>query len=91
MEDKSSELNAIMDEIRDLPRTKPFSCCGRTVVVSTLNIRAQCPVCNKKSKLRRYDPIGTEIQDLIDEILKGMGTGKELELVTQWKKAIDQG
>lgn len=90
MEDRSMELNRIMEEIEALPRTKPFSCCGQTTEVCTLDIYAQCPVCKKKSKLRGYGPIGTEIQDMIDAVLKWLGSGKEFEMVMRRKREIDK-
>jgi hypothetical protein len=91
MEDRSMELNRIMEEIGALPRTKPFSCCGQTREVCTLDIYALCPVCQKKSKLRGFFPIGTEIQDVIDAVLKWMGTGKEFEMILQRKREIEKG
>jgi hypothetical protein len=90
LEDDALELDDLIEEIRVLPRTKSFTCCGRTMDVSTLDMYAQCPTCGKRSKLRGYGAIGTEIQDVIDAVLRWMGTGQEFERILQRKKAMDQ-
>ena len=78
-----------IEQIRTLPKTRPFTCCGRTTNVSILQIYGQCPECGQNVKMRRLGSVGSEIEDVIDAVLEWMGTGKDFEMAMRRKREID--
>lgn len=90
MSSRRESLDDVIDEIRKFPRTTSFTCCEKATEVSILQMYAPCPVCKTRTKLRGFGPIGTETQDLIDEVLAWMGTGHHLAAVLRRKSEIDE-
>lgn len=85
-------IGPIIDEIENFPATRIIECrCGKSYRISTLLIYGHCDHCGAQTaKLRAFGGIGTELQDLIDAVLKWMGTGEQLELTLVRKKEIDE-
>lgn len=81
----------IIDEINRLPRFRKYTChqCGHEQEVYTLEIYGICKSCGRKSKLRGFASMGTEIEDVIDAVLQWLGTDKEFEHAMKSKKEIN--
>ena len=70
----------VMEDIQRLPHYREFTCkrCGHKQQVYSLLVQAQCERCNTPVKLRRYSA-APEIEDVIDNVLSWLGTGKEFQ------------
>lgn len=80
----------VISDIEQLPHFREVECkqCGSSLVVHALQINAVCDGCGVKMKLRGYAAIGSEVQDVIDAVLKWMGTGSAYEATMKRHKAI---
>ncbi len=81
----------IIDEIQGLPHYHEYTCtkCGHKQTVYILVIHGKCEQCDTEYKFRGIEPIGSEIEDVIDAVLEWMGQGKELEDAMNRKQIID--
>jgi len=81
----------VIEMIEKLPHERQVLCrkCGAKSEVSSLAINQNCPHCSNPMKLRGYASIGSEVEDVIDAVLKWMGSGKRLEAVLKRKEELD--
>lgn len=81
----------IIDEVQKLPHYREFICtkCGYKQKVYILVIHGKCKRCGTNYKFRGIEPIGSEIEDVIDAVLEWLGKGSELEDAMRWKEIID--
>ena len=81
----------VIDKIQGLPHYREYICtkCGHKQKIYILVIHGTCEQCGTAYKFRGIEPIGSEIEDVIDAVLEWMGQGKELEDAMKWKQIID--
>ena len=80
----------VMAEIETLEHFRMLDCgsCSAQIRVHCLEIHADCPACGQEHKCRAFGGIGTEIQDVIDAVLKWAGEGETLEAVMRRHASI---
>jgi hypothetical protein len=71
----------VIDEIEQLPHFRGWACpaCGHRQRTYILEIQTRCEQCDSYVKLRSYEPIGSEIEDVIDTVLLWLGREDALE------------
>ncbi len=83
---------SLIEEIQKLPHYREYTCpkCGHNQKVYILVIHGKCEKCETEYKFRGIEPIGSEIEDVIDAVLDWLGKGSEFEDAMKWKKVIDE-
>lgn len=81
----------IIEEIQRLPHYREFTCtkCRHKQKVYILLIHGKCEQCGTEYKFRGIEPIGSEIEDVVDAVLDWLGKGSEFEDAMKWKQVID--
>jgi hypothetical protein len=87
---KMSYIDCIED-IKKLSHYREYICsnCGYKQTVYILIIQKDCEKCGEQGKLRRYESIGAETEDIIDAVLDWLGKGKEFKDAMDWKRLRD--
>jgi len=82
---------SLIEMINKLPHERAFICpkCGRRDAVNVLSIYTDCPQCSTRQKLRGYGAVGGEVEDVIDAVLKWMGSGASLDAAMKRKEELD--
>lgn len=52
-------------------------------------IQHECQKCGQKGKLRRYESLGAETEDIIDTVLDWLGKDEEFMDALEWKRLRD--
>jgi DNA-directed RNA polymerase subunit RPC12/RpoP len=83
---------SVIGIINKLPHERTFVCtkCGQQGTTSVLSIYADCQQCSTRLKLRGYVAIGGEVEDVIDAVLKWIGSGATLEAAMRRKSEVER-
>jgi hypothetical protein len=77
----------LIEAIKSLPHHREVRHCGRTFVVSQLDIYAKCPECGESLKLRSFSA-APELEDVFDAVLTWMLRDDSSELVRRRQQAL---
>jgi len=85
-----ASIPSIISEIEQLPHIRTFKCggCSAEIRVHVLQIYADCPQCGRRHKCRALAAVGSEVQDVIDAVLRWAGHGDEFEAVMKRRDEI---
>lgn len=80
-----------IEDIKKLPHYREYTCsnCGQNQKVYILIIQHECQKCGQKGKLRRYESLGAETEDIIDTVLDWLGKDEEFMDALEWKRLRD--
>ena len=69
-----------MVAIQELPHYRTYTCkeCGYKQQIYVLQIYGECKRCKTRHKVRGFESLGTEIEDVIDVMLEWIGQGDVL-------------
>jgi len=78
-------------DIKELPHYREYTCsnCGHSQKAYILLIHAECEKCGQRGKLRRYESLGAETEDIIDAVLDWLGEGEDFKAALEWKRLRD--
>jgi len=82
----------VNDAIEGLPHFREFTClrCGHIQGAYVLTINAKCKKCGETVKLRGFAAVGSEVEDVVDQVLAWLGKGDVLDLALDRKKELEQ-
>lgn len=82
---------SLIDTINKLSHERAFVCpqCGRPGVAGILSMYADCAQCSTRVKLRGYSAVGGEVEDVVDAVLRWMGSGATMDAAMKRKREID--
>ena len=83
-------LASTLEEIGALQHFRTVKCpkCGTVSRHHCLEIYSVCPNCNLRIKCRAFGGAGTEIEDVVDAVLKWAGSGEEFDAVMRRRKIV---
>lgn len=87
-----TEFGKIFQEVEQWEHFQTINCpkCDKTIRYHCLEIYAICPKCKTEQKVRAFGAVGTEIQDVIDAVLKWSGTGTQFDAVLKRHSIIQE-
>ena len=82
----------VIGMIEKLSHERMFVCskCGHHSTASILSMYADCPQCSTRLKLRGHAAIGDEVEDVVDAVLRWMGSGRAMEAAMRRKEELDR-
>ena len=85
-------MDDVISEIEALEHFREVKCynCNEAFRIHVLQIHVQCSACGAEAKCRGFGGIGTEIQDVVDAVLKWAGSGEEFAAVMRRRDEILQ-
>ncbi len=80
-----------IEDIKKMPHYREYVCsnCGHKQKAYILIIQQKCEKCGEKAKLRGYESLGAETEDIIDTVLDWIGKGEEFKNALEWKRLRD--